>query len=126
MIKLIIRMALLASLLVQGQHAALAASDAKKPAKGRAHGAIAWHADTGRVGYSYDFPNARAANVAALNECAHQRCEVMISIVNECGAVAKGPKGHAAKKGSTRGEAETRAVNACGKDCQPVAWACTR
>lgn len=126
MFRNILRVAMLASLLAQGQQAALAASDTKKPAKGRAHGAIAWHAETGRLGYSYDFPNARAANVAALNECAHQRCEIMISIVNECGAIAKGPKSHAAKKGSTQAEAETRAMSACGKDCRPVAWACTR
>ncbi|MBM3347946.1 MAG: DUF4189 domain-containing protein [Betaproteobacteria bacterium] len=126
MLRFLLGLAIVASPLALSSYAAMATTDAKKPAKGRAHGAIAGYAETGRVGYSYDFPNARAANVAALNECAHQRCEVMISIANECGAIAKGPKGHAAKKGSTQAEAETRALNACGKDCRPVAWARTR
>ena len=98
--------------------------EAKK--KKTAHGAIAWHAATGNLGYSHDFADARAANIEALRQCGHERCEVMLSLANECGAIANGPRGPAAKKGNTRAEAETRALNACGKDCRPVGWACTR
>lgn len=97
-----------------------------KSKKKTAYGAIARHVDSGSLGYSYDLPSARAANVAALEQCAHERCEIVLSIANECGAIADGPKSHIAKKGNTRAEAETRALNACGKDCRPIAWACTR
>lgn len=107
-----------------GSAAAANSKEAKKKKTG--HGAIAWHSGTGNVGYSHDFAEARAANVEALKQCAHDRCEVVLSLANECGAIASGPRGHAAKKGNTKAEAETRALNACGKECRPVAWACTR
>jgi hypothetical protein len=103
-----------------------AASNSEKAQKKTAFGAIAWHPETGRFGYSYDFQTERAANVAALKECGHERCEIAVSIKNGCAALAQGAKGYAAKKGNTREEAETIALRACGKDCRPLAWACTR
>lgn len=103
-----------------------AASGHDKNKKKTAYGAIAWHQETSRFGYSYDFQTERAANVAALRECGHDRCEIAVSIKNGCAALAQGAKGHAAKKGNTREEAETLALRACGKDCRSVAWACTR
>ncbi len=90
------------------------------------YGAIAWHRETSSIGYSYDLPTARQANVNALENCGHARCEIVISITNGCAALASGRNSHAAKKGNTRNEAETLALKACGKDCQPIAWACTR
>ncbi len=105
---------------------ASAASTREAKKKKTAHGAIAWHSATSNLGYSHDFANARAANIEALRQCGHERCEVILSLANECGAIAKGPRGSAAKKGNTRAEAETRALKACGKECRPVAWACTR
>ena len=103
-----------------------AATNHDKGKKKTAYGAIAWHQETARLGYSYDFPTERAANVAALKECGHERCEIAVSIKNACAALAQGAKGYAAKKGNTREEAETLALKACGKDCRPLAWACTR
>ena len=107
---------------------ALAATPKAKPgaAKKNAYGAIAWHRASGGLGYSYDFGTARQAAVEALRQCGNDRCEVVIAIHNECGAVADGPKSFAAKKGATQNEAQTKALNACGAACKPVAWACTR
>ena len=36
----------------------------------------------------------------------------------------QGARRLAAAKGTTRAEAETRARNKCGADCEPVVWAC--
>lgn len=116
---------LMAALSTTGFESRAASNHDKKKQK-TAYGAIAWHQETSRFGYSYDFQTERAANVAALRECGHDRCEIAISIKNGCAALAQGAKGHAAKKGNTREEAETLALRACGKDCRPVAWACTR
>lgn len=103
-----------------------AASKSAAQKKKTAYGAIAWHRDSGSLGYSYDFATARAAGVEALKHCAHPQCEVILAIRNECGAIADGKQGYAARRGYTEAEARTRALNACGPNCRPVAWACTR
>jgi len=90
------------------------------------HGAIAWHRDSGSYGYSHDLASAKEAAITALNQCANARCEVVLALRSECGAVADGPKGYKAQKGHTQAEAETKALRACGPGCKPVAWACTR
>lgn len=117
---------LMAVLLFAAANPLMAAAASEKSKKKAAYGAIAWHAETGRLGYSYDFQTERAANVAALRECGHERCEIAVSIKNGCAALARGSKGYTAKKGNTREEAETIALRVCGKDCRPLAWACTR
>ena len=106
---------------------AFAATEHSKAAKKKtAYGAIAWHRSSGSFGYSYDFNTARLDATEALNQCGNERCEIVIAIQNECGAIADGPKTFAARKGATRAEAQTKALNACGAACTPVAWACTR
>jgi len=90
------------------------------------HGAIAWHRDSGSYGYSHDRATAKEAAITALNQCANARCEVVLALRGECGAVADGPKGSKVQKGHTQAEAETKALKACGPGCKPVAWACTR
>ncbi len=116
--------------LLAGTTYGIAAEKKSKPEsakKGKVtHGAIAWHRESGSYGYSHDFANARDAAITALNECANQRCEVVLTLSSECGAIADGPKGFKAQKGYTRAEAETKALKACGAGCKPVAWACTR
>lgn len=108
----------------------IAADTKTKPAtekKGKVtHGAIAWHRDSGSYGYSHDLTSAKEAAITALNQCANARCEVVLALRSECGAVADGPKGFKALKGHTQAEAETKALKACGPGCKPVAWACTR
>ena len=119
-------LALVATALTLIPGLSMAASSKDNVSKKTAYGAIAWHRDTSSIGYSHDLLTARKASVAALENCGHERCEIVLNITNECGALARGARGHAAKKGNTRAEAETLALKACGKDCRPIAWACTR
>jgi hypothetical protein len=97
-----------------------------KPRATSWHGAIAYHRDSGRYGYAVDRPDAREARRVALRECQDPRCEVKLEIRNGCGALAKGGRRLAASKGSTREEAESKAIGKCGPDCEAVVWACTR
>jgi len=99
---------------------------AGKPRVPAQHGAIAYQRDSGRYGYAIDRANARDARREALRQCDEPRCEVMLEIKDGCGALARGARRLAAAKGTTRAEAETRARNKCGADCEPVVWACTR
>ena len=110
---------------------AAAPASAKVAAKKAAYGAIALQRETGQVGYAYDASTSRAAKTEALNQCAHPRCEVVISFSNSCGALARRPahgtKGYSSATGATRQEAETKALRKCAaKDCEVAAWACTK
>ena len=102
------------------------ASTKAAPKKKNAYGAIAWHKESNSLGYSYDYPSSRQAGTEALRQCGNARCEVILSLHDECGALYSGPKGYAARRGHTEDEARTKAMNACGPACRPLAWACTR
>ncbi len=109
--------------------AAAGDADAQTWRRQYAHGAIAYHPSTDSVGYAYDYPTARAASVAALNQCGQPACAVVIAFRNACGAVAVAPtrKQPVGGRGVTAQEAESRALKACGlATCHIVAWACTR
>lgn len=90
------------------------------------HGAIAFHRDSSSFGYAVEQRTARAAQVEALRQCRHERCEVVARLRNNCGAVANGPKRFAVGRGAARQEAETKALKGCGAGCDIVVWACTR
>lgn len=119
-------------------HLALAAALAcmAQPALARAakkgfHGAIALQRDTGRFGYATDALTSRAAKLEALKQCADPHCEVVASFSNACGALARqaarGAKGYFSATGAVRQEAETKALRLCAaRECELVAWACTR
>jgi len=111
--------------LLLGSSAMAAASKAAAKKKS-AYGAIAWHKESGSTGYSYDYPSARLAGAEALRQCGHPKCEVVLPLHNECGALAGGAKKSAARRGYTEAEAQAKALNACGAGCKPLAWACTR
>jgi uncharacterized protein DUF4189 len=94
-------------------------------------GAIAYHRASQSWGVSYDTPRARDASVEALKQCGQRQCVVVHKFKNGCAALADGPKIQATASGATRDEAETKALRNCsgkngGKDCIPIAWACTR
>jgi Domain of unknown function (DUF4189) len=89
-------------------------------------GALAYHRDSGSFGYAVNAADSRSARIAALNQCGHPKCEVVVSLSKDCGAVANGPKRFVASRGATRQEAETRALRQCGDGCQIVGWACPR
>ena len=91
------------------------------------YGAIALERESGRFGYAYDSVTSRAAKIEALNQCAQPRCEVVANFRNACGALARGPTKYFPATGATRPEAEAKARRLCAsKDCEVVAWACTK
>ncbi len=102
-----------------------------RAAKKGVHGAIALQRDSGRFGYAADALTSRAAKLEALKQCADPRCEVVATFTNACGALARNPargaKGYFPATGAVRQEAETKALRLCAaKDCELVAWACTK
>ena len=102
------------------------ASLAASKAAAKATGALAYHRDSGSFGFAVNAADSRAARVGALNQCAHPKCEVVVTLSKDCGAVANGPKKFVASRGATRQEAETRALRLCGERCAIVGWACPR
>ena len=100
---------------------------AKVVVKKGVFGAIALQRETGQFGYAYNATTSRAAKVEALNQCAHPSCEVVAAFSNACGALARGQKKYFSATGATRQETETKALRLCAaKECQVVAWACTK
>lgn len=99
---------------------------AKDAPRGKARfGALAYHAASGDFGYAVDTPTARAARVEALRLCGHPKCEVVVNLRSNCGAVARDAKRFAATQGATRQEAQTKALRKCGGRCEIAGWACT-
>jgi hypothetical protein len=90
------------------------------------HAAIAYHAETGSVGWATDRKTGRDAKVEALRQCGHERCEVVAEVSRGCAALARDGKKHSTQKGATRQEAEAKARQRCGERCEIAAWACTR
>jgi len=104
---------------------------AKVVVKKGVYGAIALQRETGQLGYAYNAATSRAAKIEALNQCADPRCEVVTAFSNACGALARqparGPKGYFPATGAVRQEAETKALRLCAaRECEIVAWACTK
>ena len=120
----------LASLLFALQPAAPEAFAAERPAAMKTvrvyNGAIAYHRESASFGYAVNYTTAREAQVAALKQCANEKCEVVTRLRNDCGAVANGTSRFTVGKGVMRQEAETKALKACGPGCEIVVWACTR
>jgi Domain of unknown function (DUF4189) len=97
-----------------------------------AHGAIAYSRQTGSWGHSYDWDSPARAGRAALGACARHAsdCRVMVSFVNQCGALAAPDQGEARHGlGGTRKEAEDRSVAACrasgGATCKLITGVCS-
>ena len=105
------------------------AQAAAKAHKAKAHGAIALDRNSDAWGYGVNFKTSREARLEALKQCNRPSCEIVMRIEGECGAVAR-TKASAAKfssaRGTTRAEAETKALRQCGKDCELAGWACNR
>jgi len=88
-------------------------------------GALAYHRDSGNFGFATNTASSRAARTEALRLCGHPKCEVVVALRNNCGAVANGPKRFIATQGATRQEAEAKALRKCGERCEIAGWACT-
>ena len=103
-------------------------ASAREPPKsnGSLHGAIAYHAASGSVGWATDRKSSRDAKVEALRQCAHEKCEVVAEVNRGCAALAREGRKHSAQKGASRQEAEAKALRNCGEKCEIAAWTCTR
>ncbi len=118
-------------LAVAATAAATTKGDTKISATPNRFGALAYHRATQSWGVGYDFPRARDASAAALKQCGHRQCEVVHKFKNGCAALADGSRKQAAASGTTRDEAETKALRRCNEtnraeNCNLIAWACTR
>ena len=106
---------------------ALPAAARDEPRRGSsAYGAIAYHPESGAVGWATDRKSSREARVEALRQCGHERCEVIASVSRGCAALARSQKKHSVQTGVTRQEAEAKALRRCGEQCEVAAWTCTR
>ena len=122
---------LLAALLLAALPAAAETKAGKRSAEPNRFGAIAYHRASQSWGVGYNHARARDANVEALRQCGHGKCEVVHKFKNGCAALADGPKTQFAASGATRDEAEARTLRRCAEvnraaSCNLVAWACTR
>jgi hypothetical protein len=90
------------------------------------NGAIAFHMDSRSYGFAVDRRTSREARVEALKQCGHEKCEVVLTLKNGCGALAAGSKTYFVSRGATREEAQTKATRQCGRQCEILAWACTK
>ena len=119
--------AALIALLALGALCASPASARDEPRRGSpVFGAIAYHPESGSVGWATDRKSSREAKVEALRQCGHAKCEVLSSVSRGCAALARSTKKHAVQNGVTRQEAEAKALRRCGEQCQIAAWTCTR
>jgi hypothetical protein len=110
---------------------AVPAEAVKQAAVPNRFGAIAYHRASQSWGVGYNHARARDANVEALKQCGHGKCEVVHKFKNGCAALADGPKIQAAASGATRDEAETKTLRRCAEvnraaSCNLIAWGCTR
>jgi hypothetical protein len=121
------RGAALIALLALGALCATPAGARDEPRRGAsAFGAIAYHPESGSVGWATDRKTSREAKVEALRQCGHEKCEVMASVSRGCSVLARSTKKHAVQNGVTRQEAEAKALRRCGEQCEIAAWTCTR
>jgi len=98
----------------------------EEPKRASVHAAIAYHPESGSVGWATDRKTGREAKIEALRQCSHERCEVVGETTRGCMALARGGKNHVVQKGVTRQEAEAKALRRCGERCEIAAWTCTR
>ncbi len=125
------RAGLLAAALLAALPALAETKAGKRSAEPNRFGAIAYSRESQSWGVGFNFARARDANVEALKQCGHGKCEVVHKFRNGCAALADGPKIHAAVSGATREEAEAKTMRRCTEvnkqaSCNLVAWACTK
>ena len=119
--------AALVALLALGAVCASPVDARDEPRRGSAvFGAIAYHPESGSVGWATDRKTSREAKMEALRQCAHERCEVVGEATRGCMALARTAKKHVMQQGVTRQEAEAKALRRCGERCEIAAWTCTR
>jgi hypothetical protein len=98
----------------------------KKPTRNQYYGAIAYHQPSGSAGWATNLRTAREAKIEALRQCNHEKCIVVASVTRGCASLAQGAAKYVVQRGATQQEAETKALEHCGKGCRIAAWTCTK
>lgn len=92
------------------------------------YGAIAFNPGTGAYGYSYDQRSRRAALQVAQSQCSGGCIEVR-QFKDSCGAIAtsteRPPRRYALATADSRELVERAALAKC-RNCEILAWTCTR
>jgi hypothetical protein len=95
------------------------------------YGALAYDAESGAVGWSYDFDDAAGAERKALSGCREQggNCKIVYDFWNSCAALAAGNDGHyGIGRADAQEQAEADAIADCGQSggtsCEVQAWSC--
>ncbi|MFE7742744.1 DUF4189 domain-containing protein [Nocardia sp. NPDC057455] len=84
------------------------------------YGALALSPGTGAVVSAVDYASAAAADTAARAQCGVTDCQTVVQFWNACGSVVRGADGkHGWAWGSTRVEAERRAIDVLGPSAPP-------
>jgi hypothetical protein len=96
------------------------------------YGALAYDAESGAVGWSYDFDNQDDAEQKALSGCSESssNCKVVYDFWNSCAALAAASDGrYSIEGGDNEDGAQSRALAACqqngGEGCEIRVWSCT-
>ena len=96
------------------------------------YGALAYDAETGANGWSYDFENQGDAEQKALSGCSEgsSNCKVVYVFWNSCAALAAASDGRYSIEGGDNEEgAQDRALATCrrdgGESCEIRVWSCT-
>lgn len=84
------------------------------------YGTLAFSPSTGRVVAAMDHPSRVQADAAAIRECNVYDCDLVLNVVDGCGAIARGADGRFgwAAAGS-REEAEQIAIASLGESAPP-------
>jgi len=92
------------------------------------YGAIAFSQDSGKVGWAYDYQSRSGAEERAREECGSD-CEIVLWIMNACGALATGDdNGYGTGWAGNRERAEEIALTNCEENadnCRINRWICT-
>lgn len=92
------------------------------------YGAVVFNPGTGAYGYSYDQRSRRAALQVAQSQCSGSCIEVR-QFKDSCGAIAasaeRPPRRYALATADSRELVERAALAKC-RDCEILAWTCTR
>jgi hypothetical protein len=96
------------------------------------YGSLAYDADSGAVGWSYDFANQGDAERKAMSGCSEKsnNCKVVYDFWNSCAALAAAADGSYSIEGADNEDgAQSRALASCkqngGESCEIMVWGCT-
>ncbi|MFT4086835.1 MAG: DUF4189 domain-containing protein [Gordonia sp. (in: high G+C Gram-positive bacteria)] len=81
------------ALAVLGAGSALTVATVVEPAPAHAYsyyGAMSLSPSTGATGRAWDYPDSTSAQNAAMSVCGYSDCKIVVTMVNGCGAIAKG------------------------------------